>query len=113
MRRGVFGVPAVLRIVFDSLRDLLADGKAEHFHTLQTCRDCGDVCGAAAGIVSRHGPFANLICHACAEACDRCDKACERYPEDNHMKACSEECRRCEKACREMLEHLGRGEERP
>ena len=89
---------------------LLASGKAEHVKTLQTCRDCGDMCACAVGIISRQGPFADLICHACAEACARCEKACDRFPDDRHMKACAEECTRCEKACQEMLRHVKRSE---
>jgi hypothetical protein len=57
--------------------------------------------------VARGGPFSDLICTACAEACARCAKACEQQPGDEHMKACAEECRRCEKECREMLKHVG------
>jgi hypothetical protein len=88
---------------------LLAEGKKEHHKTLATCQDCATHCAAAASIVARKGPFSDLICKACAEACERCGKACEAFPGDKHMKQCAEECRRCEKACREMLEHTGKG----
>lgn len=84
---------------------MVADGKKDHLTTLQTCQDCATHCSAAACITARHGPFADLICTACAEACARCGKACEKFPDDKHMKACAEECRKCEKACREMLKH--------
>jgi hypothetical protein len=84
---------------------MLSQGHKEHFRTLQTCRDCATHCAAAAAIVSRMGPFSNLICTACAEACARCGKACEKFSEDKHMKQCAEECRKCEKECREMLKH--------
>jgi hypothetical protein len=86
-----------------------ASGKAEHLKTLQTCRDCASFCSAAAQIVARHGPFSELICTSCAEACARCGKACEQQPNDAHMKQCAEECRKCEKACREMVQHMGGG----
>jgi hypothetical protein len=85
---------------------LLAEGKKEHFKTLQTCQDCATHCVAAARITARGGPFADLICTACAEACMRCGKECDKSP-DEHMKKCAEECRKCEKACREMLKHTG------
>jgi hypothetical protein len=84
---------------------LLAEGKKEHEKTLATCQDCATHCSAAASIVARKGPFSDLICRACAEACARCGKSCEGFPNDRHMKQCAEECRRCEKACREMLKH--------
>ncbi|HXG13296.1 MAG TPA: four-helix bundle copper-binding protein [Gemmataceae bacterium] len=86
---------------------LVAQGQKEHLRTLQTCQDCADFCAAAAQIVARRGPFADLICSACAEACARCGKECERFSADQLMQACAEECRRCEKACREMLKHVG------
>ncbi|MGH7137334.1 MAG: four-helix bundle copper-binding protein [Pirellulales bacterium] len=34
-------------------------------------------------------------------------EACEKFPDDPHMKKCAEECRECEKACREMVKHVG------
>ena len=83
-----------------------AAGEKEHLTTLMTCRDCADFCAAAAQIVARGGPFAGLICQSCAEACARCGKACEKFPDDAHMKQCAKECRECEKACREMLKHV-------
>jgi len=86
---------------------LLADGKKEHAVTLATCQDCADFCVAAAQIVSRGGPFASLVCEGCAEACAKCAKQCEKFPDDKHMKMCADECRRCEKACREMTKHSG------
>jgi len=88
---------------------MIAEGKKGHLKTLRTCQDCATHCSAAACIVSRHGPFADLICQACAEACGRCGEACEAYSEDAHMKKCAEECKKCEKACREMLEHVKKG----
>ncbi len=88
--------------------DLLAAGEKDHLDTLRTCQDCASICSAAAQIVSRGGPFADLICLGCAEACLRCAKACEKWPNDEDMKKCAEECRRCEKECREMLKHVER-----
>ena len=87
---------------------LLAAGKKDHLKTLATCQDCATHCSAAACIVSRKGPFTDLICKACMEACARCGKACAAFPDDKHMKQCAEECRRCEKACREMLDKGGK-----
>lgn len=86
---------------------LLSEGHKEHLPTLGTCRDCADFCGTAAEIVARGGPFASLICQGCAEACARCAQACEKFPDDEHMKQCAAECRKCEKACREMTQHDG------
>jgi hypothetical protein len=90
--------------------ELVAEGRKEHLKTLQTCRDCATFCSSAAEIVARMGPFSDLICQACAEACARCGKACEQFAQDKMMKQCAEECRRCERACREMLKHTGGGQ---
>ena len=86
---------------------MLAEGKKEHLTTLMTCRDCATICAAAAQIVAGGGPFSSIICESCATACSECAKACEKFPDDKHMKACAEECRKCEKACRGMLKHAG------
>lgn len=82
-------------------------GKKEHMTSLMTCQDCADFCAAAAQIVARGGPFAAEICKSCAVACAACGEACEKFPDDEHMKRCAEECRKCEKACREMVTRSG------
>lgn len=91
---------------------LVADGKKDHLTTLQTCQDCATACSAASCITARSGPFADLICTACAEACKRCGEACDKHKDDPKMKACADECRKCEKACRDMLTHAGHAEKK-
>jgi hypothetical protein len=85
---------------------LVSKGNSEHLTTLMTCQDCADFCASAAQIVARGGPFADLICASCADACARCEKECDKFKEDKFMQRCAEECRKCEKACRTMLKHL-------
>lgn len=85
---------------------MLHQGKKEHVMTLMTCQDCSTFCAAASQITARGGPFAKLICTSCADACARCGMACEKHPDDSHMKACAEECRRCEKSCKDMVKHM-------
>jgi hypothetical protein len=92
---------------------LIAQGKKDHLKTLQTCQDCATHCAAAACITARQGPFADLICTACVEACKRCGDACAQYKDDPTMRRCAEECHRCEQACREMLRHTGRSGAQP
>ncbi len=91
---------------------LMAKGKMEHMKTLGTCQDCAGICATAAQIVARGGPFSDIICRCCAEACARCGKACAEHSGDQMMRACAEECRRCEQACREMLKHSAPASER-
>ena len=86
--------------------DALANGGKHHLAVVKTCRDCADICAAAAGIVAREGDDSDVICQACAESCGRCAKECEQHGKDDAvMSGCAKECRACEKACREMLAH--------
>jgi hypothetical protein len=85
----------------------IAAGKKEHLATLWTCRDCATLCRAAATITAHQGPYSDLACIACADACKRCGDSCEKFKDDEMMKKCADECRRCEKSCREMLKHTG------
>jgi hypothetical protein len=88
---------------------LVADGRKEHLQTVRTCADCAAICRAAAVVTAHKGPYADLICTACADACKRCGEACNKFKDDDMMKKCAEECFRCEKACREMLKHVSAG----
>lgn len=88
---------------------LLAEGKKEHLATLATCADCASICASAGCVIARQGPFSDIICTACADACKRCGDACEKHAaHDAVMKQCADECRKCEKSCREMLKHIGK-----
>lgn len=86
---------------------MLREGMKEHHTTLMTCQDCASVCAAASQIVARGGPFSATICAACADVCGKCAAACEKFPNDPHMKQCADECRKCEKACKDMVQHTG------
>jgi len=86
---------------------MMADGQKAHHHamTLRTCLDCAQICATASQIVSCGGPFSDLICLSCADACARCAKECNKMANDSQMKKCADECLKCEKACRDMLKH--------
>lgn len=86
---------------------LIAEGHKHHMATLKTCQDCAAICSAASCVVAKQGPFSDLVCTACADACKRCGDACEQHGKgDPVMKQCADECRKCEKACRDMLKHV-------
>ena len=86
---------------------LVATGDKHHLATLKTCQDCAAVCRAASSVVAKQGPFSDILCTACADACKRCGDACEKHGGDDAvMKGCMDECRKCEKVCREMLKHV-------
>lgn len=80
---------------------MLADGKQEVLATLRACQDCAVICSATSRIVAKDGPFVDLVCPSCAEACKRCAALCEKSG-DPIIKKCAEDCRKCEKACRDM-----------
>jgi hypothetical protein len=82
---------------------LVASGKKEHVPTLKSCVDCGDLCTVAAKIIARDGALVGPACEGCAKGCDACATQCEKFPDDEHMKACAKSCRDCSKACQEML----------
>ncbi len=82
---------------------MVESGKKDHVVTLHTCEDCSAICAVAAKIVARKGPFSEVICHACADACKRCGDQCAHHSSDAIMTKCAEECQKCEKACREMI----------
>jgi hypothetical protein len=85
---------------------MVADGKKEHLDNVRTCIDCATICTSASAIVIKSGPFTDLICTACADACKRCGDTCAKHAEhDPIMKRCMDECRKCEKACRTMLKN--------
>jgi hypothetical protein len=91
---------------FAHCKAMLVEGKKDHARTLQTCVDCAECCSLAAKLSARGSPFAVYACEACAKSCDDCAAACEKFPDDQHMKKCAASCRTCAKACRDMLEHL-------
>jgi hypothetical protein len=64
--------------------------------------DCATICGAAVQILSRGGPYRDIIADACAAACGECATALEVFHDDEHMKKCAEICRKSERACWEL-----------
>lgn len=88
---------------------LVANGNKEHLKTMQACQDCAAFCEMTGRIVSTMGPFADIAVDSCATACHRCAAACDRFPDDAHMKKCADECRRCERVCRNMMAAHGLG----
>jgi hypothetical protein len=89
--------------------NLVSEGNKDHTKTMTLCNDCGEICATAAKLTSRHSPFAEAICIACAKACDDCGAACAQFPQDEHMADCAKACRQCAAACREMISHTAAG----
>jgi hypothetical protein len=87
--------------------ELIADGKKEHVRTLRTCNDCGDMCAMAGKLIARDDAFMNLMCDACAKACDGCGAECTKFAHDDHMARCARACKDCATACRDMVKATG------
>ena len=64
--------------------------------------DCAEICQTSANFMLRSSELHGVTCAACAEICDRCAAACERFEGDEIMQACAEACRGCAQSCREM-----------
>ncbi len=82
---------------------MLAMGNKDHLATLRTCHDCAVICAAASQVAAAGGPFATILCDACAKACAECATACGKFPDDKHMTMCADMCRQCEQACKSMV----------
>ena len=54
-------------------------------------RDCADICALVSQLIARNSVNAKLIASFCANICDACAKACEKYQD-----AC------CQKMCRNL-----------
>jgi hypothetical protein len=88
--------------------DLVAAGQKEHQSTAATCCDCAAICQAAMKTSATKGPFAGIICDACAKVCDGCAAACDKHAaHDPIMAKCAKACRDCSKACKDMVAHAG------
>ena len=64
--------------------------------------DCAGICRTAAEFMARGSTLHGLVCHPCAQICDRCAVDCERFEDDDEMAMCAAACRRCAESCREM-----------
>ncbi len=93
----------------DVAADLGEQNVTEMVRCIRLCLDCGDICSATVGVVSRQADFAASVTgpllEACAAICKICGDECERHAQmHQHCRICGEACRRCEQACREILE---------
>lgn len=70
--------------------------------------DCADVCAATGMVASRRtGSNERLIIamlESCALACRLCGEECKRHAQmHRHCQICADACDRCEKACRDAM----------
>jgi hypothetical protein len=97
--------------IADTDADLSEHDVAEMILCIRLCLDCGDICTATAGVISRQATYdagvARPLLEACAAICKSCGDECEQHARmHEHCRVCAEACRRCEQACRELLDAL-------
>ena len=67
-------------------------------HCIALVMDCAQMCRTAAGLMSRHSDFVDLVCEACADICSACAAECRRHT-TRHCRQCAEACLRCANLC--------------
>jgi len=79
--------------------------------------DCADLCQVGARIASRQQPSEVAVLARALELCalvaDLCGDECARHAEHPHCAVCAEACRRCEDACQQALHRLPGAATRP
>lgn len=73
--------------------------EADHIRLLL---DCAEICQTSANFMIRGSNLHKRTCAVCAEVCEQCAAECERFGDDELMRACAEACRRCAESCRRM-----------
>ncbi len=70
--------------------------------------DCADVCAATGNVLSRQTATDPAMLRAVLEACGLCGDECEQHAQHGmqHCAVCAEACRRCEQACNPLLSQL-------
>lgn len=77
-------------------------GALETAEMIAMLNDCAELCQATANSMLRESPLHQVLCRACAEACERCAQACSAHGSDAQMARCAQACRTCAEGCRQM-----------
>jgi len=77
-------------------------GKHVEQSHLQLLTDCAEACQVSANFMCRGSELHGRYCAVCAEVCNRCAESCDKFGDDEQMKACAEACRRCAESCQRM-----------
>ena len=67
--------------------------------TIQTAKDCAEMCQMCSNFVMRESHFAVDICKLCSEVCKDCAAACDKTSRGSIAKECAVACRRCAETC--------------
>lgn len=94
--------------------DLSEPDLADMVMCIRLCRDCADICGVTATLLSRPASWDRQVVRpmleTCVAICRSCGDECQRHaPRHAHCRVCAEACRRCDQACGELLEVMQEG----
>jgi hypothetical protein len=67
--------------------------------TIQTAKDCAEICQTCSNFVMRGSYYATAIRKLCAEVCKACAGACDKASQGSIAKECAAACRQCAEAC--------------
>ena len=92
----------------DTDADLSESHLAEMVVCIRLCLDCADICAATAAVLGRPAAWDTRVVtpllEACVAICASCGDECERHASRHaHCRVCAEACRRCQQACDELL----------
>jgi hypothetical protein len=94
----------------DTDADLSESSLAEMVTCIRLCLNCTDICTATMGVISRLADYdasaTRPLLEACVAICKSCGDECEQHAHMPHCRVCAEACRRCERACQELLDAL-------
>jgi hypothetical protein len=67
--------------------------------TIQTAKDCAEICQTCSNFIMRESHFATDIRKLCAEMCKKCAAACDKMSRGSIGNQCAAACRRCAETC--------------
>lgn len=74
---------------------------AEQNH-IRVMLDCAEACQTSANFMLRMSDVYGEVCGVCADMCERCQRECERFKDDQMMQQCADACQKCAQSCHEM-----------
>ena len=95
----------------DTDADLGEQNVTEMVRCIRLCLHCADVCTATARVTSSLAEYdadvARPLLEACVAICKSCGDECQRHARmHEHCRVCAEACQRCERACKELLDAM-------
>ena len=91
------------RICMLTMTHCFAQG-GELCEAIRLLMDCAEMCQTSANFMLRGSDAHPYTCAVCAQVCEQCRGACERYPDNQQMRGCADACQRCADSCHYMAE---------